>query len=397
MATSNAEGAVQEELQTYLTEKGVNTLFIKIVEALLIDKPDSPVPWIVEYLMRSFPEETVAFKKSSAPDTARSDKASGGFKEIIHADSDEEDSDEESGDEEGMGEMVEFKPKEKKGRRISVSASVIDPSKQQLPNVVNPKTEEEHEHLLSILGGNWLCQHLDNAQSRTVVDAMEKMTVEAGKDIISQGDENAEHYFVLDEGEAAVFKDGTEILQYSAGAGFGELALMYNAPRAATVRATADCVVWRLDQVTFKVILMGSSIQKREKYQSFLHKVPILAEMAEYERMVLADALTEVEASKGDVIVTQGDAGDEFFIISEGTLDVTRDGKLMSELATGNYFGEIALLTSKNRQATVTVTSEKALMLKLHRKVFQRVLGPLSDILKRNMGSYSQLVEGVKI
>ena len=55
-----AQGAqdVQAELQEYLNKKGINTLFIKIVENLLLDKPDNPIKHVVEYLLKQYPEET---------------------------------------------------------------------------------------------------------------------------------------------------------------------------------------------------------------------------------------------------------------------------------------------------------------------------------------------------
>ena len=65
----------------------------------------------------------------------------------------------------------------------------------------------------------------------------------------------ANHYFILDSGKAEVLKGDESILVYESGAGFGELALMYHAPRAATVRATEKSVVWQLNRDTFKFIL----------------------------------------------------------------------------------------------------------------------------------------------
>jgi cAMP-dependent protein kinase regulator len=181
-------------------------------------------------------------------------------------------------------------------------------------------------------------------------------------------------------------------LEYGPGETFGELALMYNAPRSATIKSLEPCDLWRLDQNSFKSIVMGAAIKKRERYTGFLESVPLLGELDAYERMVLADALEERKYNANEVIVNQDDPGDEFFIIASGTVLVERDGKFMSSLGEGRYFGEIALLTSKLRQATVTASSDATFVLTVHRKVFQRVLGPLADILGRNMQAYSSLL-----
>lgn len=80
---------------------------------------------------------------------------------------------------------------------------------------------------------------------------------------------------------------------YQAGDAFGELALLYNAPRAATITADNDCQLWVLDRETFNHIVKDSSRNRREKYEHFLTKVKILESMEAYERSVLSDAFVE--------------------------------------------------------------------------------------------------------
>lgn len=61
---------------------------------------------------------------------------------------------------------------------------------------------------------------------------------------------------------------------------FGELALIYGTPRAATIKAKTDVKLWAIDRDTYRRILMGSTIRKRKLYESFLSKVSILGEFA---------------------------------------------------------------------------------------------------------------------
>jgi cAMP-dependent protein kinase regulator len=183
------------------------------------------------------------------------------------------------------------------------------------------------------------------------------------------------------------------VVQYKPGDAFDELALMYNAPRAATCRVASPTVkLWALDRVSFKVIVVAATMQKREAYKDFLVKVPILSSCTENEVFTMADSLVEDTLADGTVIFNQGEEGNNFYIIKEGTAICTQaqsDGtqKVVAELHQGNYFGEIALITSKPRAATVQAKGQLN-VLSMDRATFQRVLGPLEDIMKRNMEEY---------
>lgn len=101
---------------------------------------------------------------------------------------------------------------------------------------------------------------------------------------------------------------------------------MYNAPRAATVRATSDAVVWALDRVTFRRILMETTNKKLKMYEEFLEEVPLLKSLEPYERHKIAEALESVTFEDGETVIKQGDVGENFYIIESGEARVVKVG-----------------------------------------------------------------------
>jgi len=129
-------------------------------------------------------------------------------------------------------------------------------------------------------------------------------------------------------------------------------------------------------------------------YDSFLKTVEILQTMDPYERLKLSDAIKSDNYNKGDYIITEGEVGDGFFILSEGSAIATKlienQEQQVKEYAPGDYFGERALIMNEARAANIIVTSDKALVLSLDRATFKRLLGPLDRILMRNMEAYKK-------
>jgi CRP/FNR family transcriptional regulator, cyclic AMP receptor protein len=104
-----------------------------------------------------------------------------------------------------------------------------------------------------------------------------------------------------------------------------------------------------------------------------LRRAPLFEGLSKKDLLELARVTEDFEVPEGTVLCKEGAVGREFFVIVEGTAEVTRGGKPLATRGAGDFVGEIALLTSTRRTATVQATSRLRCLI-LMRADFQRVL-----------------------
>ncbi|KAI8140703.1 camp-dependent protein kinase regulatory subunit [Fennellomyces sp. T-0311] len=324
----------------------------------------------------------------------------GSAERVTYSYSDDEDEDDYDEDEQmdTLGSPISFPPAAYNGaRRVSVSAESMTPSSgNDYPKQIIPKSEEQCERIRVSVTNNFLFRNLDEEQYQDVVHAMAEKQVHINEKVIEQG-AVGDYFYVVESGtfDCYIAKNELEppvkVTSYEAGGSFGELALMYNAPRAATIVATSEAVLWALDRVTFRTILMENTSRKRRLYESFLRDVPLLKSLEPYERHKVADALESVYFNDGEEVVVQGDIGDRFYMIESGDAIIYKDGTEVNRLERAAYFGELALLNDSPRAATV-VAQGRLKCATLGKKAFTRLLGPVLDILKRNSENYHAII-----
>ena len=325
---------------------------------------------MVQHLLEEYPHETLVIteqmrkpEEEVITDTPRSE-----------ADGKEENSD----DDDDTDDISTGGKGKRKQRAMAISGESLNPAdlKELLEDIpIHAKSDEVNETLLGIVGKSpFLCNlHID--QQRRIVSAFKAVpdVTPAGQDIITQGD-FGDVLYLLEKGEVNVVRtrggdSGEEELMhtYDTGTTFGELAILYNSPRAATCRAKTNCTLWTLDRYSFKVMALAACIQRRELYMQFLSGVPLLTTLSNMELMALADATQEVEYAADAVVCNEGERGEFFCIIKEGEAIITQQDadlgfeKVIASLKKGKYFGEIALITDKHRTASVRAAPKQTL------------------------------------
>merc|ERR1740123_1475878 len=248
------------------------------------------------------------------------------------------------------------------------------------------KTQKQRTWLMEKIADNLMFSSLDETKRLTAVDQMYIEHVDAGIDLISQGDEDARTFYVVESGEFDVYVNNEHVATIPRGGCFGELALMYGTARAATCRANQNSVVWVCDRNAFRSAITRMHQQQFQANIEFLRGVAILQPLLTRELALVDEAMMPCHYDAGDIIIKQGDDPDKFYIIQRGVCTWSKknpDGNVeRGDIPTGGFFGELALLNDQPRAATVAAKTD-VVCLELTRKHFQDLLGPLEDIMKR--------------
>lgn len=191
--------------------------------------------------------------------------------------------------EEEAAEQDKIRHQQTQKRRVSVSAARIsDDDMKDYDKPVYPKDEAAKTWILDLMRSNAkldvLFGHLGKDAMNDVVNAFYAQEFESDTDIIQQG-ASGECLYIIADGSVEIFvarppltpgDKGGKVATWTTGALFGELALMYEAPRAATVTAVGLVSTWVLDGVDLKMLLKSSANAQLQKYEGWLTEVPIL-------------------------------------------------------------------------------------------------------------------------
>lgn len=389
---------IAEEKKRYILEQ-LNPVLEEMVAECIHRMPEDPVPFMLEWLEQKkmvdeekslSPDEKERLKKENMNLAQSVSKVKGQVQEAakMAMDSqgakDDEEEDEDDDDEEPPPDFFQEQTGKARG---SVSAEAYGQwnQKRAFTAPVITKTDDQKDRLRSVLANSFMFKSLEENDLNIIIGAMKEQICEAGTRVITQGDDG-DFLFVIESGTFdCLIKNGDAeqvVKTCTGGDFFGELALLYNCPRKASVDAKENGVVWQLDRDTFGFIVKDAAQKKRAKYDAFLQKVPLLQSMNDYERSQLADALKLEVFSDGQTIMTQGEMGHKFYILEEGEVIATKGGIQVMAYAVGDYFGELALIRDQPRAATCT-SKGVCRLLSIGSSTFKRLLN-VDELMKRS-------------
>jgi CRP/FNR family cyclic AMP-dependent transcriptional regulator len=124
-----------------------------------------------------------------------------------------------------------------------------------------------------------------------------------------------------------------------------------------------------------------------------LGRAPLFQNLSRSELVQLAKLTEDLEVEEGKVLAREGDLGSEFFVIVDGEVAVTKDGRDLRRLGAGDFFGEIALIwDSPRRTATVTAATPLRFFV-LTRQAFRSLIDHHPDIERNVLEALEERVQ----
>ena len=189
---------------------------------------------------------------------------------------------------------------------------------------------------------------------------------------------------------------GSEMVlaQLDDGSVFGEMALLAQAPRSASVTALDESLLMQISrdamaQVTERFPAVAAALLRFGRQRllaNLMATSPLFRPLAAEQRRALIERFKSREVPAGEVLISEGRAGDGLYMVLTGRVEVAKGSgplkRVLAHLNEGEVFGEMALLEAQPATATITSLS-KSIVLKLPRQAFDDTVAAHPELLKR--------------
>ena len=204
---------------------------------------------------------------------------------------------------------------------------------------------------------HFIFNSLTTIQRKAIIESMKFLEIEPQQIVFEQGSKGAA-FFIIASGQVEVIINEKKVTVLKFGDSFGELALLHDTFRSATVKTLIKTSLWSLDRNAFRNTLEELNAQNYEENHRFIHSIPVFESLNDKQKDSLVTALSVLKFSNGTKIISEGDPGDLLYIIKEGSVVCTQQGKEVRKMTKGDYFGEQALYYGLTRTATIIAAED---------------------------------------
>ncbi|OMJ89801.1 hypothetical protein SteCoe_7976 [Stentor coeruleus] len=230
---------------------------------------------------------------------------------------------------------------------------------------------------------HFIFNSLTEEQRESVINHMKYYILEP-REIVFEQNSVGSTFFVIAHGKLEVIIDEKRVNVLRPQDSFGELALIHDTPRSATLKTIENSSLWGVDRKTFRNTLEQINALNYAENHGLIESIPVFKILNNTQIESLISSIATNMYGQGQVIVNEGETGDLLFIIKQGSVVCSQEGKDIKTMEKGDYFGEQALLYNSVRTATITA-AENTKCLTIGRTELTKLFGTsLQLIIHKN-------------
>ena len=243
-------------------------------------------------------------------------------------------------------EKLEIVAKDKKSHQESKVIEIIQK---------NNTGKKDFDLIYKIIDKHFFMQTLNEQARNEIIITMSLGKVKEGTTLFTQGS-RGNYWYIVHSGELSCFIDGKYVKKFERGDSFGEIALMNDSPRSATVVAKTETTLWVLKRQVFRKILNYLFDIYYEENMKFLESINL--PLDNNIKSFIANNLIQEIYKKDEYICKEGELGSCMFIIKEGEVECIKGDRIVRTLQKGDNFGQKALLEGDKRTLSVKAKTD---------------------------------------
>ena len=247
----------------------------------------------------------------------------------------------------------------------------------------DPKTKQEVLEIKQALLNHFLFRGLSDDIIEQLIQDMVCYQLEKNHFVFKQGDPGY-NFFIVSSGLVAVFVDSVKCKTLERSQAFGEIALLHNTERKATVKAITRVRLWGLGRDSFKRIVSIGNQRHALEIKNFLNSVNFFTSLTSEQIDLLLSSLSVQNFNSGEMIIKESEDKPEFYIIKEGKVLIYYKSENLAYLGKGEYFGEQSLIYHSTRKASAKALDDTVLLMITKDSLLHILGGNLETVLFNN-------------
>ena len=245
------------------------------------------------------------------------------------------------------------------------------------------KSVREKTEIRSVLVNHFLFSALPLKSIDLILSNFNLYALESNS-IVFRQNTIGKYFYIVDSGSVEVIINEISKSVIFKGGYFGEIALLHDTPRTATVKTSESTTLWVLSNEHFRVAVQAVNKCKYQENKKFLNGIPLFQILTNDQKEMMLGLCVYQEFEDNEKILLEGDPGEIFYIIKQGNVSCSIKGQELRILTVGDFFGEQALIYGTERTATITAVG-KVSVLSLGADDLMRIYGnKLQDIIYKN-------------